>query len=157
MSNFTSQQSQACHFIIHASSISAGAVGAGLAQLPCADNVVITPIQLTMTVALGRVFNIELTDSAARASLASCAATVLRRKRISGFWVYKRMLASAPLMRTTITEPPTCTTECVFLRLSPKASGSGDGQWPPFRHLLQSEKNPPRCAKKQLQSSERVV
>ena len=69
----------ACHAIIHSASASAGAVGAGLAQLPCSDNAVITPIQLTMTVALGRVFGIELTDSAASAAIASAAGATVGR------------------------------------------------------------------------------
>ena len=71
MSNMTSSQRSKCHAIIHSASASAGAVGAGLAQIPCSDNMIITPIQLTMTIALGRVFGIELTESAAKASLAS--------------------------------------------------------------------------------------
>lgn len=53
--------------------------GAGLAQIPCSDNAVITPIQLVMTVSLGRVFGIELTDSAASATLASVAAATVGR------------------------------------------------------------------------------
>jgi len=68
-----------CHAIIHASSLSAAAVGAGLAQLPCSDNLVITPIQLSMTVALGRVFGIELTESAAYASIVSVSAAAIGR------------------------------------------------------------------------------
>ena len=54
-------------------------MGAGLAQIPCSDNAVITPIQLVMTVSLGRVFGIELTDSAARAAIASAAAATVGR------------------------------------------------------------------------------
>ena len=54
-----------CHAIIHAASASASAIGAGLAQLPCSDTAVITPIQLTMTIALGRVHGLELSESAA--------------------------------------------------------------------------------------------
>jgi len=77
MNSMTNEQRGKCHAIIHSASASAAAVGAGLAQVPCSDNAVITPIQLTMTVALGRVFGIELTDSAARASSAA-AATVGR-------------------------------------------------------------------------------
>lgn len=68
-----------CHAIIHASSLSAGAIGAGLAQLPCSDNFVITPIQVSMTVALGRVFGIELTESAAYASIVSISASTIGR------------------------------------------------------------------------------
>lgn len=79
MSYIQSAQRNKCHAIIHSASASAGAVGAGLAQIPCSDNAVITPIQLTMTIALGRVFGIELTDSAARASLASLAAATVGR------------------------------------------------------------------------------
>lgn len=79
MSHMTSSQRNKCHAIIHSASASAGAVGVGLAQIPCSDNAVITPIQLTMTIALGRVFGIELTDSAARASLASLAAATVGR------------------------------------------------------------------------------
>lgn len=79
MSNMTSSQRSKCHAIIHSASASAGAVGAGLAQIPCSDNMIITPIQLTMTIALGRVFGIELTESAAKASLASLAAATVGR------------------------------------------------------------------------------
>ena len=79
MSKMTSEQCAQCHAIIHAASLAAGAVGAGLAQIPCSDNAVITPIQLTMTVSLGRVFGVELTESAAKASLASFAGAAVGR------------------------------------------------------------------------------
>ena len=79
MSYITSEQRRKCHAIIHGASASSGAIGAGLAQIPGSDNAVITPIQLTMTIALGRVFGIELSESAARASLASIAAATIGR------------------------------------------------------------------------------
>ena len=79
MSYITSEQRGQCHAIIHAASVSAGAVGAGLAQLPCSDNLVIAPIQVAMTIGLGRVFGLELTDSAARASMATVASTAVGR------------------------------------------------------------------------------
>lgn len=79
MSNMNSEQRAACHAIIHAASVSAGAVGAGLAQVPGSDNLVITPIQLAMTIALGRVFDIDLSESAASAALASTAAATVGR------------------------------------------------------------------------------
>lgn len=62
----TDEQKEKCHLIIHGASVSAGAVGAGLAQLPLADSAVITPIQIAMIIGLGKVFNQHITDSAAK-------------------------------------------------------------------------------------------
>ena len=75
----TADQRSKCHAIIHTASASAAAAGAGLAQLPGSDNAVITPIQLAMTVSLGAVFGIQLTQSAAAAALASFAASTVGR------------------------------------------------------------------------------
>lgn len=77
--SMTFDQHAKCHAIIHSASLSAGAVGAGLAQIPCSDNLVITPIQLAMTVSLGQVFGIDLGESAAKAALASAAAATIGR------------------------------------------------------------------------------
>ena len=79
MSHMNSNQQAKYHTIIHSASASAGAVGAGLAQFPGSDNAIITPIQLVMTISLGRVFGLELTDCAARAALASVAAATVGR------------------------------------------------------------------------------
>ena len=79
MTYMTDTQKAKCHAIIHSASASAAAVGAGLAQIPCSDNAVITPIQLVMTISLGRVFGLELTESAARAAVASVAAATVGR------------------------------------------------------------------------------
>lgn len=79
MKNIAKERKAQCHAIIHAASTSAAAVGAGLAQLPCSDTAVITPIQLTMTIALGRVYGLELSESAAGASLATAAAATVGR------------------------------------------------------------------------------
>lgn len=79
MNHMNSTQQSMCHAIIHTASAAAAAVGAGLAQIPCSDNTVITPIQLVMTISLGRAFGIELTDSAARAALASVTAATVGR------------------------------------------------------------------------------
>ena len=68
-----------CDAIIHLASMSSAAVGAGLAQIPCSDTAVITPIQLTMTIALGQVYGLELSESAARASMATAAAATVGR------------------------------------------------------------------------------
>lgn len=75
----TDKQRAECHAIIHAASAGCAGVGAGLAQLPGSDNAVITPIQLTMTISLGRVFGISLTESTALATIGSVAASTVGR------------------------------------------------------------------------------
>lgn len=75
----TESQKRKCHGIIHTASASAAAVGAGLAQLPGSDNAALIPIQITMTIALGSVFGIELTRSTAQAAVATAAATTVGR------------------------------------------------------------------------------
>lgn len=79
MKNMSINQRVKCHAIIHAASTATGAVGAGLAQIPCSDNAVITPIQLGMTIALGRVFGVELSESAAIAATVSFAGAAVGR------------------------------------------------------------------------------
>lgn len=79
MSNIDPKLRGQCHAIIHAASVSAGAVGAGLAQIPCSDSAIIVPIQITMTIALGRVFGMQLTQSAAEASLVTVTGTTIGR------------------------------------------------------------------------------
>ena len=75
----TDKQKAECHAIIHTASASCAGVGAGLAQLPGSDNAVITPIQLTMTISLGRVFGKSLTESTALAAIGSVAASTVGR------------------------------------------------------------------------------
>ena len=75
----TNSQYDKCSAIIHTASVAAGGVGAGLAQLPCSDNALITPIQLTMTISLGQVFNLDIDESAAKATVASMAGATIGR------------------------------------------------------------------------------
>lgn len=79
MSYMTFEQQAKCHAIIHSASASAGAVGGGLAQVPCSDNLIITPIQLAMTISLGQVFGTDLTESSAKAAMASASANLVGR------------------------------------------------------------------------------
>ena len=79
MSYINRNQRGKCHAIIHAASASAGTIGAGLAQVPCSDSAIITPIQLAMTIALGKVFGVELTETAAKASMATFASAAIGR------------------------------------------------------------------------------
>ena len=75
----TEKEKKKCHSIIHTASIAAGAVGAGLAQFPGSDNMLITPIQLTMTISLGKVFGKSLSEASAKAAVASAAAYMVGR------------------------------------------------------------------------------
>lgn len=82
----TKEQKDKCHAIIHTASAAAGAVGAGLAQIPAGDNALLTPIQLTMTISLGKVFDIYLTESAALA-LATTVAVHRIGRAVSQFLI----------------------------------------------------------------------
>lgn len=75
----TKEQKKKCHAIIHTASTAAAGIGAGLAQVPCSDNALITPIQLTMTISLGKVFGVSLGEAAAKSAIASVAATTVGR------------------------------------------------------------------------------
>jgi uncharacterized protein (DUF697 family) len=68
-----------CHAIIHAASAAAGAAGTGLAQLPCSDSVVITPIQTAMIISLGHIFGLTLSLSTAEAALATATTCFVGR------------------------------------------------------------------------------
>lgn len=72
-------QMDKCHAIIHGASVAAGGVGVGMAQIPLADNTVITPIQIGMIIALGKVFDQEVSKSAATAILGGMAGSFIGR------------------------------------------------------------------------------
>lgn len=84
-----------CHAIIHAAAASAGAVGTGMAQIPLADNAVITPIQIAMIVSVGAVFDIRITESAAKGILATCATSIAGRGLSQLLWGWIPVLGNA--------------------------------------------------------------
>lgn len=71
--------SNKCNAIIHSASVAAGGVGAGLAQLPCSDSAVITPIQIGMIIGLGQVFELDITDGMAKGILAGLSGAFVGR------------------------------------------------------------------------------
>lgn len=75
-----------CHAIIHSAAVSAGAVGTGMAQIPLADNAVITPIQIAMIVSIGSVFEMRITESAAKGIIATCATSIAGRGLSQLLW-----------------------------------------------------------------------
>ena len=75
----TSEQKSKCHVIIHGASSAAGAVGGGLAQIPCSDNAVIVPIQIGMIISLGAVFGKTISKTTAKSILKTGTATNVGR------------------------------------------------------------------------------
>lgn len=68
-----------CHAIIHGAAAATAATGAGLAQLPFADTIPITAIQVGMITSLGHVFDVDLSESTAKALLGGFASATLGR------------------------------------------------------------------------------
>ena len=75
----TKKQKIMCNTIIHTASAAAASVGAGLAQVPCSDSAIITPIQLAMTVSLGKVFGVRLSKASAKSAMATGLTTLIGR------------------------------------------------------------------------------
>lgn len=73
----TNEQITACNVAIHTASVAAGA--AGVIPVPVADAVPITGAQVTMAIALGKVFDQKLEDSAAKALIGAAASTFVGR------------------------------------------------------------------------------
>lgn len=72
-------EQKVCHSIIYKACRSVAVVGAGLAQIPLADNRVITTIQIKMIVLLGKVFEQEITQSIAKGLLGGFIANFVGR------------------------------------------------------------------------------
>ena len=75
----TDSQRTQCHAIIHTATAACAAVGGGMAQLPMADAIPITGLQITMVISLGKVFDKALTESAAKAIIAGVTGSSLGR------------------------------------------------------------------------------
>ena len=72
-------QREKCNAIIHGAALATGSAGAGLAQIPLSDSALITPIQIGMIIALGKVFEQEITESVATSILAGIIAPFVGR------------------------------------------------------------------------------
>lgn len=75
----TKRETILCNSIIHSASAGTAVVGAGLAQLPGSDNAIITPIQTSMIIALGKVFGISLSEISARTIFTEASAALVGR------------------------------------------------------------------------------
>src|SRR5258708_14645519 len=68
-----------CRRIIHGAALAGAFVGAGLAQLPGSDNLVLVPIEILMVMGLGHVFHLRLRHSYRTALTVGTAATMIGR------------------------------------------------------------------------------
>ena len=87
--SLTSDEREKCGSIIHLAAGASALVGSGIAQIPLSDSVLIAPIQIKMITALGAVFDIKLTESAAKGLFASLSASCVGRatSQILGGWI----------------------------------------------------------------------
>ena len=104
--NIPEDQKIKCNAIIHSAAVAAGSVGAGLAQAPLADNLVITPIQIGMIIALGKVFDQEVTKSAAKAIIGGASASFAGRAISQVIWGWIPLLGNGinTLTASSLTE-----------------------------------------------------
>lgn len=72
----TNEQKNECHAIIHTASAAAGVAAAGLAQLPCSDTAVITPIQIAMVTSISQVFDVRIGEGTAKSIVSGLAASL---------------------------------------------------------------------------------
>ena len=91
----TKEQKKMCHAIIHSFSAGAGGVGAGFAQVPLSDTVVLTGTQITMVVSLGKVFGLKITDSVASAIGKSVPAALIGRSVTQVLWGWIPIVGNA--------------------------------------------------------------
>jgi uncharacterized protein (DUF697 family) len=77
------------NMIIHAAAISAGSIGAGLAQIPTSDNLLITPIQLAMIAAVAKIQGKTLEEASGPTLLSSLSASAVGRgvSQIAVGWI----------------------------------------------------------------------
>ena len=71
-----------CNAIIHSNAAATAAIALPTSQIPVPDAAIITPIQTTMIIELGRVFDIEITANVASGILKSLGAMVVGRQTV---------------------------------------------------------------------------
>lgn len=96
------KKKKTCDGIIHTASVAAGTAGAGIAQIPLADTVVITPIQIAMITALGKVFDQKISDSVAKGILSSMLASFGGRAASQLLWGWIPLLGNASNAATAV-------------------------------------------------------
>ena len=72
----TNDQSHQCHIAIHTAATTAAVIGGGLAQLPGSDNAPLVAIQISMAIALGKIFDIQISDTVGRGMVMTALASM---------------------------------------------------------------------------------
>ena len=80
----TKEQMNRCKDIIHTRAVLAAGAGAGLAQIPGSDSLVIVPIQAEMLKEIGKVFDCNITEQCVTALLGDRFGYCRRPKDITG-------------------------------------------------------------------------
>lgn len=75
----TDDQREKCHVIIHSAAMAGAGIAATLAQIPGSDNLPLVATEVTMVIALGKVFGIDLKESAAKSFIAGSLGTLVGR------------------------------------------------------------------------------
>lgn len=73
----TSKQFTECNIAIHTAAVAAGA--GGVVPIPVMDSIPISAAQITMVIALGKVFHQKITESVAKGVLGAAASTLVGR------------------------------------------------------------------------------
>ena len=76
----TTEQIAKCNAAIHTASVACGAAGA--IPIPIADAIPISAAQITMVIALGKIFDQEITESVAKGAIGAAAATFAGRNLV---------------------------------------------------------------------------
>lgn len=84
--NLSEKQREKCQKIIHAAAAAAGAAGTGLAQIPLADNAVITPIQIGMIIKLGHELGCDINETVAKGIISGAGAAFIGRGVSQALW-----------------------------------------------------------------------
>lgn len=93
----TKSQLTKCNIAIHTASVASGAAGA--IPIPVADAIPITGVQVTMVITLGKVFNQQITESAAKGLIGAAASTLVGRSLVKFIpvagWIVSAGVAAA--------------------------------------------------------------
>ena len=93
----TSDQVAKCNAAIHTASVAAGAVG--VIPIPVVDAIPISGAQITMVIALGKIFDQKISDSAAKGLIGAAASTLVGRSLVKIIpvvgWVVSAGVAAA--------------------------------------------------------------